>query len=137
MLDSLSPRLLNGIASAMAATQPITSGNVDTNVVVDARTGAAFAATAFLRPSLSGPPAVTMLSARTGRAVRTTLLHILGDAAGYTAGCGVSGAAIDSHRASLYVPLECTAYGGANAHGFVAVLNLWRGVLRHYYVCSG
>jgi hypothetical protein len=75
MLDTLSHRLLNGIASAMAATQPITSGNVDTNVVVDARTGAAFAATAFLRPSLSGPPAVTMLSARTGRAVRTNLLH--------------------------------------------------------------
>ena len=116
LFDTRSHRLLNGISSAMAATEPITSGNVETSVVVDARTGAAFATTAFLRPSLSGPPTVIMLSAQTGRAVRTTFLNIPGYAAGYTAGCNVSGAAIDSRRASLYVPLECAAYGGANPH---------------------
>jgi DNA-binding beta-propeller fold protein YncE len=130
LFDTRSHRLLNGISPSPAATEPITSGNVDTSVVVDARTRAAFAATAFLRPSLAGPPAVTMLSARTGRAIRTTFLHIPGYAAGYTARCDVSGAAIDSRRASLYVPLECTAYGGGNARSFVAVLDIRRGVLR-------
>jgi DNA-binding beta-propeller fold protein YncE len=130
LFDTRSHRLLNGISSALAATEPITSGNVETSVVVDARTGAAFAATAFLRPSLSGPPAVTMLSAQTRRAVRTTFLNIPGYAAGYTAGCNVSGGAIDSRRASLYVPLECAAYGGANPRSFVAVLNIRRGMLR-------
>jgi hypothetical protein len=113
LFDTRSHRLINGISPSPAATEPITSGNVDTSVVVDAHTGAAFAATAFLRPSLSSPPAVTMLSAQTGRAVRTTLLNIPGYAAGYTAGCNVSGAEVDSRRASLYVPLECAAYGGA------------------------
>jgi hypothetical protein len=56
LFDTRSHRLLNGISSPLAATEPLTSGNVDTSVVVDARTGAAFAATPFLRPSLSGPP---------------------------------------------------------------------------------
>ncbi|HKO25504.1 MAG TPA: hypothetical protein VJY65_12305 [Chloroflexota bacterium] len=130
LFDARSHRLLNGISPSPAATEPITSGNVDTSVVVDARTGAAFAATAFLRPSLSGPPAVTMLSAQTGRAVRTTFLNVRGYAAGYTAGCNISGAAIDSRKASLYVPLECTAYGGGNARSFLAVLDIRRGVLR-------
>jgi hypothetical protein len=129
LFDALLHRLRNGISSAMAATEPITSGNVDTSVAVDACTGAAFAATAFLRPSTVGPPAVTMLSAQTGRAVRTTLLRIPGYADGF-AGCGVSGADIDSRRASLYVPLECTTCGAANAHSFVAVLDIRRGVLR-------
>jgi hypothetical protein len=126
LFDTRSHRLLNGISSPMAATEPITSGNVDTSVVVDARTGAAFAATAFLRPSLSGPPAVTMLSAQTGQAIRTTFLNI----PGYNAEGDVSGAAIDSRRASLYVPLECAAYGGAHPRSFVAVLDSRRGVLR-------
>jgi hypothetical protein len=129
LFDTRSHRLLNSISSPLAATEPITAGNVDTSVVVDARTGAAFAATAFLRPSLAGPPAVTMLSAQTGRAVRTTLLRIPGYANGF-APCSVSGAAIDSRRTSLYVPLECTAYGGGNARSFVAVLDIRRGVLR-------
>jgi hypothetical protein len=126
LFDTRSHRLLNGISSAMAATEPITSGNVETSVAVDARAGAAFAATAFLRPLLSGPPAVTMLGAQTGRAVRTTFLNI----PGYTAECDVSGGAIDGRRASHYVPLECAAYGGANPRSFVAVLDIWRGVLR-------
>jgi hypothetical protein len=126
LFDTRSHRLLNGISSPMAATEPIMAGNADTSVAVDARTGAAFAATAFIRPSGSGPPAVTMLSAQTGRAVRTTVLRI----PGYAAGCGVSGAAIDSRRASLYVPLDCAAYGGANPRSFVAVLDSRRGVLR-------
>jgi DNA-binding beta-propeller fold protein YncE len=129
LFDTRSHRLLNGISPSPAATEPITSGNVDTNVVVDARTGAAFAATAFIRPSTVGPPAVTMLSAQTGRAVRTTLLRIPGYADGF-AGCGVSGAAIDSRRASLYVPLACTAYGGGHARSFVAMLDSRRDVLR-------
>jgi hypothetical protein len=129
LFDAPSHRLLNGISSAMAATEPITSGDVETSVAVDAHTGAAFAATVFIRPSSVGPPAVTMLSAQTGRAVRTALLRISGHADGF-AGCGVSGAAIDSRRASLYVPLECTAYGGGNARSFVAVLDIRRGVLR-------
>jgi hypothetical protein len=129
LFDTRSHRLLNGISPSPAATEPITSGNVDTSVAVDARAGAAFAATAFIRPSSVGSPAVTMLSAQTGRAVRTTLLRIPGYADGF-AGCGVSGAAIDSRRASLYVPLECTAYGGGNARSFVAVLDSRRDVLR-------
>jgi hypothetical protein len=61
--------------------------------------------------------------------VRTTLLNIPNYAAGIV-GCGVSGAAIDSRRASLYVPLECAAYGGANPRSFVAALDFRRGVLR-------
>jgi DNA-binding beta-propeller fold protein YncE len=129
LFDTRSHRLLNGISSPLAATEPIMAGNADTSVAVDAHTGAAFAATAFIRPSGSGPPAVTMLSAQTGRAVRTTLLNIPNHAAGIV-GCGVSDAAIDSHKASLYVPLECAAYGGGNARSFVAVLDIRRGVLR-------